>query len=145
VRNKVIIAAGILSILASLTHLAITFGGPEWYRFFGAGEGMALMAEQGLIKPTLITLFIAGVLFVWGLYAFSAAGLLPKLPFLKLCLVAITSIYLFRGLAGFLGLFFPEVNIVKELGVIFLFWSSLICCVFGVVHFVGIKRLWTEL
>jgi len=42
--------AGCLSLLASLAHLAIIVGGPSWYRFFGAGEQLATMAEQGLLR-----------------------------------------------------------------------------------------------
>jgi hypothetical protein len=143
--NKYLILAGLLSCLASLTHLAIIVGGPDWYRFFGAGEAMAMMAEQGLIQPTLITLFIAAVLFAWGLYAFLGAGLLPRFPFLKFCLVAITSVYLIRGFAGLIILFFPESSYVKELGVSFLFWSSLICCLYGMVHVIGLSKAWSKL
>ncbi len=58
-RNPWLIAAGVLSAAAALLHLAIVAGGPDWYRFFGAGEGMARMAERGLLRPTLITLAIA--------------------------------------------------------------------------------------
>ena len=140
--NKYLITAGILSFIASLAHIAIIFGGPDWYRIFGAGEGMAMMAEQGLIKPTLITLFIAAVLFIWGLYAFSAAELIFRLPFLKFCLVGITSVYLIRGLAGLITLFFPELSYVKELGVSFLLWSSLICSLYGIVHVIGLTKAW---
>ena len=57
--NPFLIAGGILSALASLLHIAVIAGGPAWYRFFGAGEGMARMAERGSPVPTLITLGIA--------------------------------------------------------------------------------------
>jgi hypothetical protein len=143
--NHYLIIAGILSIMVSLTHLAIIIGGPEWYRFFGAGESMAMMAEQGLIKPILITLLIAVVLFVWGLYAFSAVGLMPRLPFLKFSMVAITSVYLLRGLAGLLVLFFPEVSYVKNLGINFLLCSSLICGLIGIIHMIGLIKIWPKI
>ena len=81
--NLSLIIAGILSCTASLMHLAIIIGGPQWYRFFGAGEQMATMAAQGQWYPTLVTSFIALVLFGWALYAFSGAGLIAKLPLLK--------------------------------------------------------------
>jgi len=78
--NRFLIAGGILSAGASLLHLGIITGGPDWYRFFGAGESMARMAEQGSWTPTVITLGIASVLAVWSAYAFSGAGLIPRLP-----------------------------------------------------------------
>ena len=40
-RNIALIAGGLLSAAASLLHVACIFGGPAWYRFFGAGEGVA--------------------------------------------------------------------------------------------------------
>lgn len=42
-----LIAAGTLDALAALLHVACIFGGPAWYRFLGAGERMAGMAERG--------------------------------------------------------------------------------------------------
>jgi len=96
--------AGILSFIAALLHLAVIIGGPAWYRFFGAGEAIATMAEQGSLRPTIITICISTVLTVWGAYAWSAAGIFPKFPLLKVMVILITSVYLLRGL---LGLFAP--------------------------------------
>jgi hypothetical protein len=53
-----LIIGGWLSVLAALLHIACIFGGPDWYRFFGAGEGMARAAARGDLRPTLITLAI---------------------------------------------------------------------------------------
>ncbi|MDP3379980.1 MAG: hypothetical protein Q8S53_16575, partial [Brevundimonas sp.] len=58
--NRFLIAGGVLSAGASLMHLAAIAGGPTWYRALGAGERMALMAEQGLWTPHLLTVGIAG-------------------------------------------------------------------------------------
>lgn len=38
-RDKWLIAGGLLSAAAALLHIAVIVGGPDWYRFFGAGEG----------------------------------------------------------------------------------------------------------
>src|SRR3546814_5357018 len=51
-----LIIGGWLSVAAALLHIACIFGGPDWYRFFGAGEGMARAAARGDLRPTLITL-----------------------------------------------------------------------------------------
>src|SRR5688500_8521572 len=64
-----IFAAGVLSAVAAALHIGVILGGPAWYRFFGAGEGMARMAERGSAKPALITLGIAIVLAIWAAYA----------------------------------------------------------------------------
>jgi len=86
--------AGALSLLASAIHLAIIVGGASWYRFFGAGEHMANMAEQGVLQPTLITLFISFVLATFAAYAWSAAEVFPDFPLSKTVLILITLLYL---------------------------------------------------
>ncbi|MDZ4363383.1 hypothetical protein [Brevundimonas sp.] len=135
-----LIVGGSLSAAASLLHLAVIAGGPAWYRFFGAGEGMARMAERGSITPTLITVGIASVLAIWSAYAFSGAGLLPRLPLIRTALVLISTVYLLRGLMivpAFLlngGAFEP-----------FVLWSSLIVLVYGIAYAVGTWQAWPGL
>lgn len=143
--NASLVIAGILSCIASLLHIAVIFGGPDWYRFFGAGEQMAVLAEQGSLRPTITTLIIASILLVWGLYAFSGARVIPRLPFLRFCLVAITAVYLIRGLGGIVLAFIPGSLDVEQLGFSFMIWSSLICTIYGGVHLLGIVNGWTTL
>ncbi len=138
--NTLLLIGGTLSITAALAHVAIIIGGPDWYRFFGAGEGMAKMAERGELYPTLITLAIATVLFTWGLYAFSGAGLIMKLPLVKYALMAITAAYLLRGLA-FIPIYLFRPDIMSPFWV----WSSLICLTFGITHALGTWRAWASL
>lgn len=97
-KNGWLVTAGILSAFASLLHVGVIIGGPDWYRFFGAGEEMARAAEHGSSMPGLVTAAIALILSIWALYAFSAAGLVRRLPLLRTALVLITSVYLLRGL-----------------------------------------------
>jgi hypothetical protein len=61
-QSTILIVGGILSLLASLLHVAIIIGGAEWYRFFGAGEDMASMSENGSMIPGVVTFFIALIL-----------------------------------------------------------------------------------
>ena len=53
--NIFLIIAGSLSAIAAILHLGCIYFGAPWYRFFGAGEQMAILAEQGSVQPTLIT------------------------------------------------------------------------------------------
>lgn len=127
-----LLTGGCLSIIAALFHIAVIFGGPKWYIYFGAGQKMADMAARGMAYPAIVTLLIAGILAAWGLYAFSGAGLLPKLPFLKFCLVAISVVYLLRGLLPFLIMpFFPNLSGA--------FWlvTSAICASIGTFYAIG--------
>ena len=141
--NLWLLLAGTLSAVASLLHLGVILGGPGWYRFFGAGEGMARMAERGDPKAALVTLGIAGVLAVWATYAFSGAGLVPRLPLLRTGLVIISGIYLLRGLV-----LIPAValNPRGAAGVTpFVWWSSLIVLAYGLVHAIGTWTAWSAL
>jgi hypothetical protein len=139
INNYSLFIAGILSTLAAITHVIIIFGGAAWYRFFGAGEEMAKMSEQGILYPSIITAFIALVLFIWALYGFSAAGLINSLPFMRLCLAAISLLYLTRGLVG-LGY-----NFFADSSDMFMLVSSLICLGFAVAYIIGTIQVWDEL
>jgi hypothetical protein len=139
-RNPALVIGGLLSVAASLLHIGCIIGGPDWYRFFGAGEAMATMAEQGSMTPTLLTLGIAAILALWAAYAFSGAGLLPRLPLLRTGLVVISAIYLLRGLALIPAL------VINGAGVMpFILWSSLIVLVYGIAYAVGTWTAWPHL
>lgn len=101
---------------------------------------MARMAEAGSLYPALVTLAIAGVLFTWSLYALSGAGVIGRLPLLRSGLVAITAVYLVRGI-GFL----PLMTVRPDLSMAFWLWSSATCAVFGIVHAVGLWQSWDRL
>jgi hypothetical protein len=132
--------ASALSALAALLHLACIYFGAPWYRAMGAGEQMAQLAESGSFRPTFVTLFIASVLVVWSLYALSGAGVIRRLPLLRAGLIAISAVYLVRGLA-----FVPFARLVPGRSWDFWLWSSAICTVFGVVHAVGLWQSWDRL
>jgi putative oxidoreductase len=141
-RNSLLVIAGCLSIFAALLHISCIFGGPDWYLFFGAGERMAQMAAAGDIYPTIVTLVIASVLSVWGLYAFSGAGLIVKLPLLKTCLVLISAVYLIRGVAGLIVPFFTSASEIHQNSMVFWLVSSTVCCIYGIYYLLGTKQLW---
>ncbi|SFC90349.1 hypothetical protein [Pseudoalteromonas denitrificans] len=138
--NIFLIAAGALSAIAAILHLGCIYFGASWYRFFGAGEQMALLSEQGSIQPTIITSGIFLVLSIWAMYAFSAAGIIFKLPLTRLALVLITLIYFARGIAGFFLISSPMGRSPE-----FWIWSSAICLSIGIVHFIGLKQQWASL
>ena len=117
----------------------IIAGGADWYRFFGAGEELAQMAEQGSIIPGVITAFIALILCVWGIYAFAGAGLIRHLPWIKPILIAITAIYLLRGLGLFPILLFAPDTVDN-----FLIVSSAISLMIGIFHFSGVRMMIRE-
>ena len=129
-----------LSAAAALLHLGVIAGGPDWYRFFGAGKRMAQMAERGHWYPPVITIGIASVLAGWALVALSGSGLTFRVPLLRTGLAAITAIYLARGL-----LIVPVVMFVPYPEGAFDYWSSLIVLVYGLVYAIGLWLAWPAL
>ena len=139
--NRWLIAAGCMSLAASLLHLVCIVGGPDWYRFFGAGEPIARAAERGSWVPAAMTAGIAGVLALWAAYAFAGAGLIRRLPLMRTALVAISAIYLARGSFIFAPGAFDRPDLTPS----FMLWSSLIVLVIGMTYAVGTWRAWASL
>lgn len=139
--NPWLVAGGVLSLCASLLHLACIVGGPDWYRFFGAGERLANLAAAGRWTPAALAGGIATALALAAAYAFAGAGLIRPLPLLRTGLVVISAVYMARGLI----LLKPSVLARPDLSATFLFWSSLIVLIFGLVHVIGTWQAWPAL
>ena len=138
--NRYLLVGAALSATASLIHLGcIVFGG-SWYRFLGAGERLARMAERGHWYPAAVAAAIAAVLLMWSLYALSGAGAIRRLPLLKFALCAITAVYIGRGLA-----FVPLMPLFPGNSTTFWLVSSVICLAIGLVHFAGVRQAWARL
>lgn len=141
--NKFLIIAATCSALVAIAHLGCIVFGADWYRFFGAGEAMAKMAEAGHWYPTVVTLVIVvivALLSVWSLYALSAARVIKRLPLLRLGLIVISAIYIIRGIA-FMGTMpmFPENSLM------FWFISSSISLSIGLLYAFGTYKSWSHL
>ncbi|OWP50381.1 hypothetical protein [Pseudomonas nitroreducens] len=137
--NLALIIAAALSAIAGALHIGVVLVGPRWYRLFGAGEKLARAAEMGRAYPALITFGIAFVLFAWAAYALSAAGVLGPLPLLRPALVAISLVYLLRGVAG------PVILKGTGRSQRFIYISSAICLGFALVHLLGLAQVWNRL
>jgi hypothetical protein len=85
--------------MGALVHLALPFGGADWYRFVGAPQGLVAMAGAGLARPIISCIVIACVLGVFASYAFSALGFIRRLPALRMMLCFIGSVLSVRALS----------------------------------------------
>ena len=139
-KNKFLIAGSICSGVAALAHLGCIVFGADWYRFFGAGEQMAKMAEDGHWYPTVVTLVIVLVLSIWSLYALSGAKIIFRLPFLRLGLTVISVVFLARGLA-----FVAIIPMFPENSLMFWIVSSGICLIIGTLYAIGTFQSWSQL
>ncbi|WP_226647703.1 hypothetical protein [Microbulbifer variabilis] len=132
--------AGMLTLIVAGLHVGCILFGAEWYRFLGAGEAMAQMAEAGDSYPTIVTGIIVSVLLVWSAYAFSGAGHILRLPLLRTGLTLISLVLITRAL-GFYFIMpaFPDNSLT--------FWliSSVLCFILGVIYSLGLGQSWSRL
>ncbi len=135
-----LVIGGWLSIGAALLHLGCIVGGADWYRFFGAPPLIVRGVEQGQAWPHLATLGIAAILGIWAAYAFSGAGMIRKLPLLRVGLVVIGTIYLWRSLDLPIALV-----VIPDAVSPFVIWSSLIVAVYAFCYLIGTWQAWRTL
>ena len=95
---------GIVAIAGALLHIAIMFGGPDWYAFIGAPSGLVELARIGHPRAAISCLVIATFLFILAAYAFSGANLIRRLPLLRFVLAMIGLVLMARG-----ALFIPMI------------------------------------
>ena len=141
--SRMLKAAGLISFAIALLHIVIIFIGAPAYRYFGAGEEMACQAEAGLLIPAAVTLVIALVFTIFGLYAWSGAGVIRPLPLLAIGLVVISAIYTLRGLAviGQLIAAAKATGDVEWRGIVF----SLVSLITGVIYLLGTLAAWKRI
>ena len=129
-----LIAGGVISALISITHIFLAFM-PELYKYVAPGQGSAVeqLAEQGSNLITIASIVLALIFAIWGIYAFSGAGLITRLPLLRASLIAIAVIYILRSL------FLPtEINMVVNQGYPFRFVVfSAVSLVAGLLYLIG--------
>lgn len=147
--NSPLIGAGVVTLVGAILHVAIIFGGGDWYRFFGAPEALARMADEGRWYPAIACLAIAALLLVWSAYAFAGAGLIRPLPLNRIVLCLIAALLIVRGL-----IFIPVAIWRPDLlGMIcncrgldtFIVVTSGLCLVTGLGFAFGAQRAWNWL
>ena len=140
--ERLLAAGGVLTGGAALLHLAIIAGGAEWYRFFGAGERMARLAARGALYPAAVTLCIATVLGVWALYGLSGAGVIRRLPLLRVALPLIAAVFLARGILGIPAVMLMDGPYAGQLRarMPFMAVTSVVCVALGLCYAVGAWR-----
>jgi len=137
-KHFLLITAALCSVAVAVLHIYIIIQGAWAYRFFGAGETMADMAEQGSYIPVLVTFLIVLAFLGCAVYYLSAAGVLPQLPFRCIFMALIAAVYAIRGAAVFPALLF-DVELSS-----FDIWSSLISFVIGIIHITGFWLYWID-
>ena len=140
-RQNYLIGTGLAACAGSVLHIAILFGGPDWYAFFGAPSGLVEMARVGNLRAPISCLVIALILAILAAYAFSAAGLIRRLPLLRTGLVLMAIVLILRGVLFIpMILWFPgSLSRICECRSVdtFIVLTSLLCLAMGIGYMVG--------
>lgn len=141
--QKFLLFGGTASFALGLLHVACLFTGEATARFFTAPRFVLRLIQQHspLIIP--VVLVIVAILGAFGLIAWSGAGRVRRLPLLRTGLVAVSGIYLLRGLA-----IIPLIVVAPQHpGRVP--WQAFLFCVvalgLGVVHLLGTLGRWPAL
>ncbi len=142
--NPWLVWGAVGTALAALLHLLIIVGGPDWFRFFGAGEAMAQMAENGQWYPSIVAAAIAALLLLCAMYATAGAGLMQALPLQKTVLALVSLIFFGRALVGLWLVHAPLLPAFAELQQrpLFLWLTSLLCLALACCYAIGLRKLW---
>jgi hypothetical protein len=126
-----------------VVHLAVIVIGPAGYRYFGAPDEFATLAESGSAAPAILTGVFAMIFAVWSWYAFGGARRLPRPPLVRLGLTLIAGVYILRGLSAI-----PEALLLLRARDAFpprFLVFSLIALAVGVFYALGTRQAWRRL
>lgn len=94
-----LLAAGLGSTAGALLHVVVALSGrADWVAFFRAPAIIVRSMRDGGWLGPLTGLAIGALMQIAGCYAFSGAGLLPRLPLLRPGLIVLAATCLLRGL-----------------------------------------------
>ena len=130
---------GYINILIAIVHIIGLFWAEQMFEITGSGKEMKKLAEIHSSLPYLLTIFVAVVFFVFGLYGLSADNSFKKLPFLKVVIFLIAGIYLLRGLGELLVKTIRGVNSMTET------FYSLFALTIGLLYLIGGLKKWALL
>ncbi len=104
---------------------------------------MATAAESGSAFPALLTFVLTAVFAIWGFYGLSGAGVIRRLPLLKIALLLIGAVYTLRGVVVLQQLFqiLASSAEVAPREIVF----SLVSLIIGLAYLIGTVKSWRSL
>ncbi len=140
-KNKLLLFSSILSFSLAIFQAVISFV-PSWSLYFGAPEEIVQKPVMLIITGLIAAVFF----FIFGLYAYSGAGKMKPLPFLRIALLVISVVFIFRGLM--------VIPVILQQNVIIYFidkidpaepFSSLVSLLIGIFYITGTITGWQQL
>ncbi|MBK5723138.1 hypothetical protein JGH11_19920 [Dysgonomonas sp. Marseille-P4677] len=91
---------GYINILIAVAHIICLLNADYFFEITGVGGNMRKNAEIHPLLPYAMTVFVAVIFLIFGLYGLSGAGKIKELPLLRIGVFTIAAIYLLRGIIG---------------------------------------------
>jgi hypothetical protein len=96
-----LIIAAVFNFIIAVGHLSCLFSLDFVFRLYGIDGTMSEIASYGQALPYILTVVIALLFTLAGLYALAAAGKLKiKLPLVRLAIWVIAAVFFSRALVG---------------------------------------------
>jgi len=105
---------GYINIFIAVLHIIGLIWADKMFEVTGIGKEMSKLAQIHSSLPYFLTIFVAIIFFIFGLYGLSADNKFRQLPFLKLGIFLIAGIYLLRGLGELVIAIIQAGNITTE-------------------------------
>jgi hypothetical protein len=139
--SSLLILAGVLSFCAAIFQAAIAFV-PAWSAAFGASD--ALVSNPPLLLA--LGLLVALLLVIFGLYGLSGAGVIRRLPLLRLMLFVIGLLYSMVGI-NFIFQVLAMLGVLPSAGPIPVYQVlvSFGALVAGLAYLIGLAVNWKRL
>lgn len=140
-KNIILLIAGMLSFCAAAFQLVISII-PKWSAFFGAGDALTSNPFLLLAAGVGVTILLA----IWGFYGLSGAGVIRRLPLLRLVIFIIGAIYIYRGLP-ILVVLLAQVNVIPPVGTMDVqnLLVTLGSLTAGLFYWIGFVTAWKQL
>ena len=129
---------GYINILIAVGHIVGLVWADQMFALTGVGKEMHELSQINTSLPYLLTIFVAVVFFIFGLYGLSADNKFRKLPFLKPVIFIIAGIYIFRGLGELIFDIISKTNSLTEIT------YSLFALTVGLLFLIGGLRKWKK-
>ena len=127
---------GYINIVIAIGHILGLIWADQMFEITGIGKEMATLAQKHSTLPYLLTIIVAIVFFIFGLYGLSAANKFRKLPLLKPVIFLIAGIYLLRGIGELIADTIQRTNSIAET------IYSLVAIIIGLLFLIGGLQKW---
>ncbi len=108
--KSALILAALISAITAIAHLSCIYLGPSCYKAQMAPQQILQSAIDETWLAPISTAMVSSLFLVCTIYALSGAGIIRKLPLLRLFTYSIATLCIFRGTAIFpLSFLYPTV------------------------------------